>query len=98
MGWSTERIDSRKKVDSLKKEIFMMEESLKQQEEAQDSRQLVIEKFQEYRAAFTRADSQIKYMTTTVEFLDQMLQQRKAGFKLGSHLVLYSLDARPLTL
>ena len=45
-GWSEERIDSRKKVESLKKEIFLIEESLKQQEEQQDSRQFVTEKFQ----------------------------------------------------
>ena len=46
MSWSSERIDSRKKVESLQKEIYLMEESLKQQEDQQESRQLVTEKYQ----------------------------------------------------
>ena len=81
MSWSKERIDTRKTVASLQKDIFVMEESLKQQEEAQDSRQLVTEKFQEYRLTYSKASSQIQYMTTTVNFLEQMLKQRKDGFK-----------------
>ena len=81
MGWSQERIVSRKKVDSLKKEIYHLEESLKQQEETQESRELVTQKYQEYRATYAKVDTQIRYLTTTVEFLGQMLQQRKTGFK-----------------
>merc|ERR1712179_798814 len=43
--WSEERIPSRKKVDSLKREVVKMEESLKQQEETQEPRDLVTQKF-----------------------------------------------------
>ena len=39
------------------------------------------QKYQEYRATYAKVDTQIRYLTTTVEFLGQMLQQRKTGFK-----------------
>ena len=38
--WSEERIPSRKKVDHLKRKVVKMEESLKQQEETQEPRDL----------------------------------------------------------
>ena len=81
MGWAQDRIITRKKVDSLKKEICHLEESLRQQEENQESRQLVTQKYQEFRASYTKVDAQIKYMSSTVEFLGQMLAQRRDGYK-----------------
>ena len=81
MGWAPERLSTRKKVDSLKKEIVHLEESLRQQEENQESRQLVTQKYQEFRATYTKVDAQIKYMSSTVEFLGEMLKQRKEGYK-----------------
>ena len=81
MGWAPERVTTRKKVDNLKKEIHLLEESLRQQEETQESRQLVTQKYQEFRAIYTKVDAQIKYMSSTVEFLGEMLKQRRVGFK-----------------
>lgn len=78
--WSEERISTRKKVDSLSRELVKMKESLRTQEERQESRQLVTEKYEQYRLSYSKADEQIKYMAKTVEFLEGMLEERKKGF------------------
>eukprot|EP00092_Neocalanus_flemingeri_P032878 GFUD01035757.1.p1 GENE.GFUD01035757.1~~GFUD01035757.1.p1 ORF type:complete len:1072 (-),score=401.60 GFUD01035757.1:161-3376(-) len=80
--WSEERIQSRKKVDSLKREVVKMEESLKQQEETQEPRELVTQKFDSLSKVYERARAQVKYMDETVTFLESMLLQRKHGFKI----------------
>merc|ERR1712142_347877 len=80
--WSEERIPSWKKVESLKREVVKMEESLKQQEETQEPRELVTQKFDTLSKAHERAKSQVKYMEETVTFLESMLDARKKGFKL----------------
>jgi len=79
--WSEERIPSRKKVDSLKREVVKMEESLKQQEETQEPRDLVTQKFNSLSKVHARAKAQVKYMEETVTFLESMLDARKKGFK-----------------
>jgi len=79
--WSEERISSRKKVDSLKREVFKMEESLKQQEETQEPRELVTQKYDSIRKIFERAKAQVQYVDKTVTFLKTMLEKRKSGFK-----------------
>ena len=38
-------------------------------------------KYQEVRDQFFRVEAQIKYMSSTVEFLGEMLKARKEGFK-----------------
>ena len=81
MSWSVEKIQTRKKVESLKKEILHLEESLKQQEEAQDSRELVTQKYKEYRDTYYKTEKQLKYMKATVEYLAGMLDLRNEGFK-----------------
>jgi len=80
--WSEERIPSRKKVDSLKREVVKMEESLKQQEETQEPRDLVTQKFNSLSKVHARAKAQVGYMEETVTFLESMLTARKEGFKL----------------
>merc|ERR1719233_1779576 len=80
--WSEERIPSRKKVDSLKREVVKMEESLKQQEETQEPRDLVTQKFNSLSKVHARAKAQVGYMEETVTFLESMLAARKEGFKL----------------
>merc|ERR1712025_1397572 len=64
--WSEERIPSRKKVESLKREVVKMEESLKQQEETQEPRELVTQKFDTLSKVHERAKLQVKYMEETV--------------------------------
>ena len=80
-SWSEERIQTRKKVDSLKREVVKMEESLKQQEETEEPRDLVTQKFESVRKIYERAKAQVMYMDKTVTFLESMLKERKLGFK-----------------
>lgn len=79
--WSEERVDGRKKVESLAREIAKMEESLKRQEETQESRELVTSKFESLTVTFERANKQAKHMEKTVDYLSNMLDKRKTGFK-----------------
>jgi len=78
--WSEEKVESRKKVDSLKKEIVKLEESLKRQAETQESREVVTAEYRRLKEVFARADVQVKNMARTVEYLDGMLVRRKEGF------------------
>merc|ERR1712210_278174 len=75
-----EKVESRKKVDSLKKEIVKLDESLKRQAETQESREVVTAEYQRLKEVFARADNQVKHMVKTVEYLDGMLVKRKEGF------------------
>ena len=59
----------------------MSEDALKQQEQTQESRQVVTENYQKYRTNFDKANYQIKYMSDTLTFLNNMLESRKKGFK-----------------
>ena len=58
--WSEEKVESRKKVDSLKKEIVKLEESLKRQAETQESREVVTAEYQRLKEVFARADNQVR--------------------------------------
>jgi len=79
--WSEERIETRRKVESLAKEIMKIEESLKRQEETQEPRELVMQKYESLTNICGRAQSQVKYMEKTVNYLGDMLHRRKLGFK-----------------
>ena len=94
--WSEEQVESRKKVESLKKEIVKMEESLKRQMETQESREVVTAEYQRLKEVTARADLQVtngsrqnhlsiviqvKNMARTVEYLGDMLTKRKEGFR-----------------
>jgi len=79
--WSEERIPSRMKVDKLKRQVVKMEESLKQQEETQEPRELVTQKYDSLSKVYERAKAQVRYMDETVTFLESMLTARKTGFK-----------------
>jgi len=79
--WAVERVPSRKKVDSLAREITKMEESMKKQEETQEPRELVTQKFESLTVIYGKAQGQVKYMEKTVEYLGTMLGKRKSGFK-----------------
>ena len=68
--WSEEKVESRKKVDSLKKEIVKLEESLKRQAETQESREVVTAEYQRLKEVFARADNQVRlylYLNTIIE-------------------------------
>ena len=58
--WSEEKVETRKKVDSLKKEIVKMEESLKRQAETQESREVVTAEYLRLKDVFARADVQVQ--------------------------------------
>ena len=58
--WSEEKVESRKKVDSLKKEIVKLEESLKRQAETQESREVVTLEYQRLKDVFAKADAQVQ--------------------------------------
>lgn len=51
-------------------ELVKMKESLRTQEERQESRQVVTEKYEQYRISYGKADKQIEYMGKTVDFLE----------------------------
>jgi chromosome segregation ATPase len=84
--WSDEKFETRKKVDSLKKEIVKLEESLKRQEETQESREVVTAEYTRLKVVFDKSDGQVRTMTKTVEYLKNMLDSRKSGFKKILHL------------
>ena len=79
--WSEERVETRKKVDSLRREIVKMEESLARQEETQESREVVTAEFTRLKESFVKVDGQVKSMSKTVDYLGCMLDTRKNGFK-----------------
>ena len=81
MNFSRERIETRSKVERLMREIKAAEEQLRQQEQTSESRQVVTENHQKYSNSLAKATAQIKYMSTTITFLSEMLQVRKIGFK-----------------
>ena len=95
--WSEDRIPSRKKVDSLKREVVKMEESLKQQEETQEPRDLVTQKFESLSKLHARAKSQVGYMEKTVTFLESMLVARKTGFKVIRSTCCKNIDRNFIT-
>jgi len=81
LHWSKERVETRRKAESLRREIIHTEETLKQQELTQESRQVVTDNFKKYRGNYDRANNQIKKMSDTLKFLTNMLDVRKKGFK-----------------
>ena len=80
-NFSTERMETRKKADTLRKEIVSAEEGVKQQEMTMESRQVVTDNYLKFKDNFDRANSQIKYLAETFSFLTNMLEVRKKGFK-----------------
>ena len=74
-------METRKKVDSLRREIVKMEESLARQEETQESREVVTAEFTRLKESFVKVDGQVKSMSKTVDYLGCMLDTRKNGFK-----------------
>ena len=81
MLFSKEKIDTRRKVEGLRREISSMEEALKQQEASTESAQVVGENYKKLKSNFTRAEKQLQTMGNTIAFLAQSLETRKKGFK-----------------
>ena len=81
MLFSKEKIDTRRKVEGLRREISSMEEALKQQEASTESAQVVCENYKKLKSNFTRAEKQLQTMGNTIAFLAQSLETRKKGFK-----------------
>jgi len=79
--WSKERVETRRKAESIRREILHIEDTLKQQELTQESREVVTDNYMKYRGNYERANNQIQKMSDTLKFLTTMLDVRKRGFK-----------------
>merc|ERR1719154_66390 len=73
-------IDSRKKVEVLRRELLAMEDTLKQQEATQEPNQVVTDNFVNNKDNYVRTKAQIANMDTTVSYLADALVKRKQGF------------------
>ena len=60
--WSEERLETTRKVKSLTLEIAKMEESLKRQEETQESREVVTTEYLRLKSVFDKAEHQVEVL------------------------------------
>ena len=81
MSLARERIETRKSVDRLFKEIILEEDYLKKQEQTSESPDVVKEAHVKYKASLTQATKQIQKMARNLATLSDMLKARDIGFK-----------------
>lgn len=80
--WSEERIETRKNVEVLKKEVLKLQGNLQKLTESTEPRELVKANFTKYRQLYNQAVQDLKDLARLITALNKAIDRRKKGYKM----------------
>jgi len=80
--WNEERMTTKRAVESLKVEVFKLQENLKKLTENMEPREVVKENFNKYKQLLLHTEKELAGLKQMMIVLDQAIKTRKKGYRL----------------